>query len=144
MGTLACTSRCEIEGEGECVKEISEKEAFNTNKENHSDFEVSEANSIQKKNKNENQDNANTDEDEDIISVIFSSLDQKIHFSVACKKDDSFSVVEQKLYKEYSEYKDKEKYFLVNGNKIDVNKSLKENKIKNSDIIMLNTIEDIQ
>ena len=118
------------------------KKAFNTNKDNHSDIEVSEANSIQKKNKKENQEKSNTDED--IISVIFSSLDQKIHYSVACKKDDSFSVVEQKLYKEYSEYKDKEKGFLVNGNKIDVNKSLKENKIKNSDIIILNTIEDIQ
>ena len=85
-----------------------------------------------------------SNEDEDIISVIFSSLDQNIHYSIPCKKSDSFSKIEQKLYKEFPQYKEKNKFFLVNGNKIEVNNTLEENNIKNSDVIKLNFVEDIQ
>ena len=84
------------------------------------------------------------DEDDNIISVIFKTMDQKIQYSVPCRKTDSFSKIEKKLYNEYPEYKERNKYFLVNGNKIEVNKTLEENKIKNSDVIFLNFIEDIQ
>ena len=83
-------------------------------------------------------------EDENIISVIFGTTDQKLHYSVPCRKTDSFSRIEKKLYKEYPEYKEKNKYFLVNGNQIDVNKTIEENKIKNSDVIFLNIVDDIQ
>ena len=85
-----------------------------------------------------------SNEDEDIISVIFSTLDQRIHYSLPCKKTDSFNKIEQKLYKEFPEYKEKNKYFLANGKQIDPNSTLEENNIKNSDTIMLNILEDIQ
>ena len=84
------------------------------------------------------------DEDENIISVIFETTDQNLHYSVPCRKTDSFSKIEKKLYKEYPKYKEKNKYFLVNGNQIDVNKTIKENNIKNSDVIILNIVDDIQ
>jgi len=45
------------------------------------------------------------------------------------------------LYKEYSNYKDIENVFVVNGRKINKYKSLKDNNIKNNDIIQLNPIE---
>jgi len=76
-------------------------------------------------------------EDENIISVIFETTDQKLHYSVPCRKTDSFSKIEKKLYKEYPVYKEKNKYFLVNSNIVDVNKTVEENKIKNSDVIFL-------
>ena len=78
------------------------------------------------------------DEDDNIISVIFKTMDQKIQYSVPCRKTDSFSKIEKKLYKEYPEYKEKNRYFLVNGNMIDVNKTTEENNIKNSDVIIMN------
>jgi len=95
--------------------------------------------------RNNNNEKVNqSNEDENIISIIFGTTDQKLHYSVPCRKTDSFSKIEKKLYNEYPEYKERNKYFLVNGNKIEVNKTLEENKIKNSDVIFLNFIEDIQ
>ena len=77
------------------------------------------------------------DEDENMMSVIFGTIDQKLHYSVPCRKTDIFRKIEKKLYKEYPDYKDKNKYFLVNGKQVDVNKTLEENHIKNSDVIIL-------
>ena len=84
------------------------------------------------------------DEDDNIISVIFKTMDQKIQYSVPCRKTDFFSKIDKKLYKEYPEYKEKNRYFLVNGNQIDVNKTIEENNIKNSDVIIMNIVDDIQ
>ena len=78
-------------------------------------------------------------EGEKLISVIFVSLDQKVHYSVICKNTDKFNIIENKLYEEYPEYLESENYFIVNGNKINKYKSLEFNKIKNNDIIMLKT-----
>ena len=79
-------------------------------------------------------------EGEQLISVIFVSSDQKVHYSVICKNTDKFNIIENKLYEEYPEYLESENYFIVNGNKINKYKSLELNKIKNHDIIMLKNI----
>ena len=75
---------------------------------------------------------------EKLISVIFKSVDQKIHFSVICKNTEKFNKLEEKLYNDNPQYFDSDNYFIVNGNRIDKLKSLEENNIKNSDIIILN------
>ena len=80
-------------------------------------------------------------ENEELMSVIFISTDQKIHCSVICKNTDQFTKVETQLYKEYPKYKDIENVFFVHGGKINKYKSLKDNNIKNNDIIQLNPIE---
>jgi len=72
------------------------------------------------------------------MSVIFISPNQKIHHSIICKKTDQFTKIETQLYKEYPDYRDLENYFVVNGQKINKYKTLKDNNIKNSDIITLN------
>ena len=46
-----------------------------------------------------------------------------------------------KLYKDHPEYSESENYFISNGRKVDIFKSLDENKIHNGDIIILNKIE---
>ena len=79
-------------------------------------------------------------EGEKLISVIFVSLDQKVHYSVICKNTDKFNILENKLYEEYPEYLESDNYFIVNGNKINKYKSLEFNKINNHDIIMLKTL----
>ena len=77
-----------------------------------------------------------------MISIIFNSVDQKILYSFACKNTDKFSQIEEKLYKEYPEYSKKKNYFISNGDVIDKNKTLEENKIKDNNIITLNIIEE--
>ena len=78
---------------------------------------------------------------EKLISVIFVSVDQKIHYSLICKNTDIFSNVENALYKQFPEYKETENYFLINGVKVNKYKTLTENKIINSSIITLNTYD---
>ena len=76
---------------------------------------------------------------EKLISVIF----QTSNFlrSIICKDSDTFAKVENLLYQKYPEYKETEKYFIVNGQKVNRFKTLKENKIKDSDVILMQKIE---
>ena len=75
---------------------------------------------------------------EEIYSINFDSFDKKIrNCSITCKNTDIFVKIEEQLYEDYPEYKNKETYFLVNGQKIKRFKSLDENKIKKNDILML-------
>ena len=80
-------------------------------------------------------------EGEKLISVIFSSFDEKIHYSVICKNTEKFIKLEEKLYTNYPEYSETENYFTANGKPISKFKSLEQNKIKNSDVIILNQKE---
>ena len=79
---------------------------------------------------------------EKIFSINFTSIDQKIaNYSITCKNTDIFVRIEEQLYEDYPEYKDKETYFIKNGDKIKRFKSLDENKIKNNDVLMLYTYD---
>jgi len=80
--------------------------------------------------------------DEKLLSLIFVSNNQEIHYSIICKDSDKFTVVENLLYDEYSEYRESENYFLFNGEKINEYKTLKENNLKNGSIILLNQINE--
>ena len=82
-------------------------------------------------------------EGEELLTVIFVSVDQKVHYSFICKNSEIFSMVEKRLYEVYPNYEEEDNYFLVNGNKIKKTKTLEENKIKNSDVIMVHPIEAI-
>ena len=78
-----------------------------------------------------------------LMSLIFTSADQVIHRSVICKNNELFSSVENRLYDDgFPEYKESENFFTFNGLKINKNKTLEENNIKNSDVIILNVIDD--
>ena len=76
-----------------------------------------------------------------LISVIFYSVDQKIHYSLICKNTDDFSTIETKLFKQFPEYQEDGYYFLANGTKINKYKTLEELKLKNSSIITMNIDE---
>ena len=78
---------------------------------------------------------------EKLMTIIFISLDQKIHYSFICKNSDKFNKIENLLYEKYPEFLDYENYFTVNGNKINKYRTIEENKINNSDIIVLTKFE---
>ena len=76
------------------------------------------------------------------IEVEFISVDQTVNYrSVICKNTDKFSKVEDVIYEEYQELKKGNYYFIVNGEIADKNKTLKENKIKDKDVITIIEIE---
>ena len=80
-------------------------------------------------------------EGEKLLSVIFTSVDQKIHHSIICKNTDKFHIIESQLLESYPEYQEYENFYTFNGKKINKNKTLEENGIGNSNIIVLNFIE---
>jgi len=78
----------------------------------------------------------------EIIEIEITSIDQTIQKYIRpCKDSDLFVKIEEKLYDEYPQYKNIETFFLVNGRKVLRFKSMKENNIKNGNVIMLNIVE---
>ena len=74
-----------------------------------------------------------------LLPIIFQSVDSKIHYAIICKNTDPFNMIENILYDIYPEYIENENYFIVNGKKINKNKTIEQNNIKCSDIVILNT-----
>ena len=76
---------------------------------------------------------------EKLMSIVFNSFDENIHYSVICKNTDQFLKIESLLNDKYPQYKYLNKDYFVNGVKIDITKNFKDNNIKDSDIITLKT-----
>ena len=74
---------------------------------------------------------------ENLISVNFISFKEDIVCSVICKNTDDFLSVENLFYEKCPQYKDLKKQFILNGNKINENKSLEENKIYDNSLIVI-------
>ena len=87
----------------------------------------------------DNKDNNKKNESDEIISVLFVTQGNQdiTNYSMACKSSDLFSSLEERLYQDFPKYRNIEKVFMVHANNIASDKTLKENKIKNNDIISL-------
>jgi len=79
----------------------------------------------------------NFSSNEKLISIKFISINQDIDYTIITKNSDYFSKIEKLLYDKYPKYRDYENYFLVNGSKINKNRTFEENKIRNNDILTL-------
>ena len=66
-----------------------------------------------------------------MMTVNFISMDSKIHFPISCLDTDTFAEVEEKLYKQFPEYRETNNSFLDNGQQVLRFKTIKENKIGN-------------
>ena len=66
-----------------------------------------------------------------IMTVNFISMDQKIHFSVPCIDTNTFAEVEEKLYKQFPEYRETNNNFLANGQQVLRFKTIRQNNIGN-------------
>ena len=95
-------------------------------------------NSINKLGKINEKNRFDLKEGEYLMPVIFQSTDSKIHYAFISKNTDRFNIIENMLYDKYPEYLETENYFTVNGNKINKSKTMEQNQIKYSDIIILN------
>ena len=75
----------------------------------------------------------------DIIVVTFTSID--VNYGIKCLTNDIFAEVEEKLYKKYDNLRETNNMFTVNAKPILRFKKMKENNIKDGDIIQLFKIE---
>ena len=64
-----------------------------------------------------------------MMALHFTSTDQNVHFSIPCIESDIFAEVEEKLYKEYPEYRETNNTFLAQGKQILRFKTIGQNKI---------------
>ena len=78
------------------------------------------------------------EKNEKIMSIIFSSVNQKVNYSMVCKNTDTIHKLEEKLYEEYPNLSERENYFLCKGKLLNKFQSFETNHIKNGDIILLN------
>ena len=82
-------------------------------------------------------------ENEKLYSINFISVSQELKHSIICKNTDIFTTIENKLYEKYPNFRRTENFFMVNGKKVEKYRSLDENKIKDNDVITLQSYEDI-
>ena len=76
------------------------------------------------------------------MSIIFTSVEQKLNYSMICKNTDTISQLELKLYEEYPKLEGSKYYFICNGTVLNKFEKLEELKIKSGDIIVLNVDEN--
>ena len=67
----------------------------------------------------------------DIMCVNFISSDQNVHFAASCLKTNTFAEIEEKLYKQYPQYRETNNNFLANGTQVLRFKTIAENNIGN-------------
>ena len=67
----------------------------------------------------------------DVLCVNFISSDQNVHYAAKCLKTNTFAEIEEKLYKQYPQYRETNNNFIANGREILRFKTIGENKIGN-------------
>ena len=67
----------------------------------------------------------------DILCVNFISSDQNVHYAATCLKTNTFAEIEEKLYKQYPQYRETNNNFIANGTQVLRFKTIAENKIIN-------------
>ena len=80
----------------------------------------------------------------DLIPVIFQTTDKKITYAIICRKSDKFNKIENIFYEifpDLEETEELENIFKVKGKKVIKAKTLAQNNINYSDIVVLNKIK---
>ena len=83
----------------------------------------------------------NLEKGEKIMSVIFSSVNQNIHYSIVCKNTDTIHNLEGELYKEYPQFTETDNFFMCKGKVLNKFHAFDSNNIKNGDVIVVNQRE---
>ena len=68
---------------------------------------------------------------DDIMCVNFISSDQIVHYAASCLKTNTFAEIEEKLYKQYPQYRETNNNFIANDTQVLRFKTIAENKIGN-------------
>ena len=74
---------------------------------------------------------------EGLIAINFTSINQNVNSPIICNKSDLFRGVEEKLYNEYPRLRNKNIFFMANGNIINRNETLEQNKIEKGNAILI-------
>ena len=81
------------------------------------------------------------EKDEKLMSIIFSSINQNIHYSIVCKNTDTINKLEAELYREYPQFSETNNYFMCKGKVLNKFHTFKSDNIKSGDVILVNQRE---
>jgi serine/threonine protein kinase len=81
---------------------------------------------------------------EKLISVNFTTTDEKMHYSIICKSTDIFSKIQDQFYNDNPKYNKNENIFMIGNKKIENSKTLDDNDIHNNSIIILKKKNEIK
>ena len=101
------------------------------------DLKEKEINQMELKIKNNNK-KINLVNLDDIMVINFQSNNPPINQRIKCVETDTFAEVEEKLYKIYDKLRNTNNRYTTNGGTVLRFKTLKENKIKDGDKVLLN------
>ena len=73
----------------------------------------------------------------EIIVINFVSPEKKIQTGIPCLPDDIFAEVEEKFYQQFNEFRNENNKLLSNGKRILRFKKVRENNIRNGDIVQI-------
>ena len=76
--------------------------------------------------------------EEKTMVVNFMPIDQSFISTISCKNTDILVNLEQKIYREYPQYKEFNTYLTMNGKMIKRFKTIEENGIQDSNSIIVN------
>ena len=83
------------------------------------------------------------EEGEELMHINIVSTEFNIqNYSIICKSTDVFNQIENKLYEGFPKLKDEATYFIFDGKKINSNKTIIENGIKDNGVVIMNKILD--
>ena len=72
-----------------------------------------------------------------LMTIIFTSIDENILCSCICKNTDKFKRLENLIIEQYPEYMKVHEYYFIFKKKIEKDRTLEENLIRNNDIIII-------
>ena len=81
---------------------------------------------------------------EKLMSIIISSKDEKLLYSLPCKNTNTINDIEEEFYKEFPEYSKTKNIFSYKGKIINKFETFQKNKIKNGDILILEQVDILE
>ena len=66
----------------------------------------------------------------EMMCINFISIDSTLHYSIPCVNSDIFAEIEEKLYKQFPQYRETNNCFLYKGKNVLRFKTIEENKIE--------------
>ena len=118
-------------------QEIQNNKIYNNDKiDNNAKINKNKIENKEKINKNNNDINKKEAKNK-IIGIKFLSMDQTIDYILTCNTADFFREVEKKLYIEFSQLVNKNIHFAFNGNIINRDLTIGDNKIKHGSCILI-------
>ena len=84
---------------------------------------------LELKNKNNSSQNKELFSLDQMMCVHFISMDQRVHYAAPCIKTNTFAEIEEKLYKQYPQFRETNNFFISNGAPILRFKTIGQNNI---------------